>query len=118
MQPEQTVAEMVDEVLGRQAEALADRTGEPLEGALETVLNSEAGEQLSNLRDGTVPTPKRASKSGRSLWPRSGPRSGQNISENVSARPRSTLRTADEPKLPRTPSRRSSENSPSTHSGE
>ncbi len=52
MQPEQTVAEMVDEVLGRQAEALADWTGEPLEGAMETVLHSEAGEQLSNLRDG------------------------------------------------------------------
>ena len=52
MQPEQTVAEMVNEVLARQAEALVERTGEPIEDAMESVLNSEAGEQLSNLRDG------------------------------------------------------------------
>jgi uncharacterized protein with PIN domain len=43
---------MVDEVLQRQAEALADRTGKPIESAMQTVLNSEAGKQLRGLRDG------------------------------------------------------------------
>jgi hypothetical protein len=49
---DQTVAEMANEVLMRQAKARADRTGEPIEEAMETVLNSEAGKQLRELRDG------------------------------------------------------------------
>ena len=52
MHPEQTVAEMVGEVLERQTEALADRTGKPIVDAMEIVLNSEAGKQLRELRDG------------------------------------------------------------------
>jgi hypothetical protein len=32
--PEQTVSEMVEEVLKRHAKSLADRTGEPLESAM------------------------------------------------------------------------------------
>ena len=50
---EQTVSEMANEVLARQAEARAERTGEPLEEALEAVLKTEAGSQLRDLRDGT-----------------------------------------------------------------
>jgi len=34
---------MANEVLARQAEARAERTGEPLEEALEAVLKTEAG---------------------------------------------------------------------------
>ena len=49
---DQTVAEMVDEVLMRQAKARADRSGEPIEEAMEAVLNTEAGKQLRELRDG------------------------------------------------------------------
>ena len=37
MRPEQTVEEMAEEVLGRQARALVDRTGQPFENALEAV---------------------------------------------------------------------------------
>ncbi len=53
MDKEQTVSVMANEVLARQAEARAERTGEPLEEALEAVLKTEAGSQLRDLRDGT-----------------------------------------------------------------
>jgi hypothetical protein len=49
---DQTVAEMVNEVLMHQAKARADRSGEPIEEAMEVVLNTEAGKQLRELRDG------------------------------------------------------------------
>jgi hypothetical protein len=48
---DRSVAEMANEVLMRQAKARADRTGESIEQALETVLNTEAGTQLKELRD-------------------------------------------------------------------
>jgi hypothetical protein len=48
---DQSVEEMANEVLMRQAKARADRTGEPIEEALEAVLNTEAGTQLRELRD-------------------------------------------------------------------
>ena len=53
MDKEQTVSEMANEVLARQAEARAERTGEPPEEALEAVLKTEAGSQLQDLRDST-----------------------------------------------------------------
>ena len=52
MRDDQSVAEMANEVLMRQAKARADRTGEPIEEAMEAVLNTEAGQQLRELRDG------------------------------------------------------------------
>ncbi len=52
MHKNQRVAEMVNEVLARQAEAYAQRTGETFEDALESVLKTEAGRQLRELRDG------------------------------------------------------------------
>jgi hypothetical protein len=52
MYEEQRVAEMATAVLARQAKARAERTGEPLEEALEAVLKTEAGRQLGELRDG------------------------------------------------------------------
>ena len=52
MQPEQTVAEMANEVLMRQAEAEAERSGEPIEEAMGAVVETEAGKQLTELRDG------------------------------------------------------------------
>ncbi|HLL39917.1 MAG TPA: hypothetical protein VK357_09655 [Rubrobacteraceae bacterium] len=52
MQPEQTVAEMANEVLMRQAKARADRSGEPIEAAMGAVVGTEAGKQLTDLRDG------------------------------------------------------------------
>jgi hypothetical protein len=52
MQHEQNVSEMVDEVLVRQARERAARTGEQLEEALAVILETEAGRQLSKLREG------------------------------------------------------------------
>ncbi len=52
MRKKQKVAEMADEVLARQAKTRADRTGEPLEDALEAVMGTEAGQQLKELRSG------------------------------------------------------------------
>jgi len=43
---------MVEEVLGRQARARAEQTGESLEKALEAVLETEAGRQLKELESG------------------------------------------------------------------
>ena len=52
MQPEQSVAEMAQETLLRQARTRAQRTGEPLAGAFKAVLQTPAGMQLGQLRDG------------------------------------------------------------------
>jgi hypothetical protein len=52
MRAEQTVDEMAEEVLWRQARALAQRTGGPLVEALEAVLQTPAGRQLEELRCG------------------------------------------------------------------
>jgi len=52
MRKKQKVAEMADEVLARQAKTRADRTGQPLEDALEAVMGTEAGRQLKELRNG------------------------------------------------------------------
>ena len=52
MRAEQTVKEMAQEVLWRQARALAQRTGKPLVEALVAVLQTPAGRQLEELRSG------------------------------------------------------------------
>ena len=52
MRKKQKVADMAEEVLSRQARARAERTGESLEEALKAVLETEAGRQLGELRDG------------------------------------------------------------------
>lgn len=52
MRADQTVSEMAQEVLLRQARARARRTGEPVAEALETVLATPAGAQLGELRRG------------------------------------------------------------------
>jgi len=51
MSEDRSVEEMAHEVLMRQAKARAERTGEPIEEALEAVLDTEAGAQLRELRD-------------------------------------------------------------------
>jgi hypothetical protein len=52
MRPQQTVNEMAEEILLRQARTLAQQTGGPLVEALETVLETPAGHQLEELRCG------------------------------------------------------------------
>ena len=52
MHKKQRVADMATAVLTRQAGARVERTGEPFEEALKAVLETEAGRQLKELRDG------------------------------------------------------------------
>jgi hypothetical protein len=52
MQKNQRVAEMAVDVLARQAGDRAKQTGEAFEEALKAVLQTEAGRQLGELRDG------------------------------------------------------------------
>jgi hypothetical protein len=52
MHKNQRVAEMAVDVLARQAGDRAKQTGEPFEEALKSVLETEAGGQLGELRDG------------------------------------------------------------------
>ena len=52
MHKNQRVAEMAVDVLARQAGDRAKQTGEPFEEALKAVLRTDAGRQLSELRDG------------------------------------------------------------------
>jgi hypothetical protein len=51
VRPEQTVTEMAEEVLNRQAKALVSQAQRPLEAALEAVADTEAGRQLKKLAD-------------------------------------------------------------------
>jgi hypothetical protein len=51
MRAEQTVKEMAEEVLWRQAKALVERTGQPFENALKVVSETDAGRQLRELAD-------------------------------------------------------------------
>jgi hypothetical protein len=66
MQKNQSVSEMATEVLARQADARARRTGESLGVALIAVLQTEAGRRLGRLRDG-VHRDERAEQWQRSL---------------------------------------------------
>lgn len=52
MQPDQSIFEMVEEVLVRQAKYLADQTGQSFERALEVVADTAAGQQLRELANG------------------------------------------------------------------
>ena len=52
MQPDQSVSEMAEEVLMRQAKALSHRSGHSLEDARQAVSDTEAGRQLRDLANG------------------------------------------------------------------
>jgi hypothetical protein len=52
MREDQSIAEMANEVLMRQAKIRSERSGEPIEVAMDAVLNTEAGKQLRELRNG------------------------------------------------------------------
>jgi hypothetical protein len=52
MRADQTVAEMAEEVLARQAKAMVAQTGELFESALEAAASTEAGQQLRELANG------------------------------------------------------------------
>jgi hypothetical protein len=52
MRAEQTVSEMAQVVLSRQARSHVQRTGETLDEALQAVVETPAGRQLEELRSG------------------------------------------------------------------
>jgi hypothetical protein len=52
VQRDQTILEMAEKVLERQARALVARTGQTFEAAMETVTNTDAGQQLRELANG------------------------------------------------------------------
>jgi hypothetical protein len=52
MRADETVAEMAEEVLSRQAKAMVAQTGQLFESALEAVASTEAGQQLRVLATG------------------------------------------------------------------
>ena len=51
MHPEQTVSQMVNEVLERQAKSLAEGAGESLERAMSATLKTEAARRLKELAE-------------------------------------------------------------------
>jgi hypothetical protein len=52
VRPEQTVSEMVEEVLRRQAKTLVEQSGQSFIAAMEAVSNTDAGRQLIELAEG------------------------------------------------------------------
>ena len=52
MQRNQSVFEMVEDILACQAKSLADKTGQPSERALDILTDTEAGRQLRELANG------------------------------------------------------------------
>ena len=63
---------MVEEVLKRQAKAMVERTGCSLQEALEAVLQSDAGAQLCDLKDGLSAQEERGARDWQEnlLWDR------------------------------------------------
>ena len=70
MQQHQTVSEMAQEVLMRQAKALAQRSGHSLEDARQAVSDTEAGRQLRDLAQGEHRHEKAKEWQGSVFWDR------------------------------------------------
>ena len=70
MQKDQSVQEMAEEVLMRQAKALAHRSGHSLEDACQAVSDTEAGRQLRDLAQGEHRHEKAKEWQGRVFWDR------------------------------------------------
>ena len=71
MDRDQSVYEMVEAVLARQANALAERTDQPFERVLKIVADTEAGRQLRELADGEHRHKKAREWQASVLWERS-----------------------------------------------
>jgi hypothetical protein len=111
---DRSVEEMANEVLMRQAKVRADRTGESIEEALKAVLKTEAGAQLRELRD----VPRRDEESVEEWQVGMARDRAQERAEDLGDHldePRSTPRTASEPKFLRTYSPTTSEEAASPH---
>jgi hypothetical protein len=84
VRPDQTVCEMVVEVLSRQAEALVAESGEPFEAALTTVLQTEAGRQLTELADSQHRDEKARDWQESLIWERAKERLGHLVGPDAS----------------------------------
>jgi hypothetical protein len=96
MQRDQTVSEMAEEVLERQAKALAHRGGKSLEDARQAVSDTEAGRQLRGLANGEHRHEEAQNWQGRVFWDRAEERSmhhfaSATLSRFVAERPYSWL---------------------------
>jgi hypothetical protein len=70
VQQDQTVSEMAQEVLMRQAKALVHRSGHSLEDARQAVSDTEAGRQLRDLANGEYCHEKAKEWQGSVFWDR------------------------------------------------
>lgn len=70
MHPDQTVSEMAQEVIRRQAKTLADQSGQPFEWAMADTLKSDAARQLRELAEGEYGEWKAAQWQARLPWAR------------------------------------------------
>src|SRR5215203_7162613 len=70
VQQHQTVSEMAEEVIMRQAKALAQRSGQSLEDARQAVSDTEAGRQLRDLAQGEYRHEKAKEWQGSVFWDR------------------------------------------------
>jgi hypothetical protein len=70
VRPEQTVEEMAEEVLVRQAKTLVDRTGQSFETSLESVAETQAGRQLRELANSAYSEQRAADWQDSLPWPR------------------------------------------------
>jgi hypothetical protein len=77
---------MAQEVLARQAKALADRTGQPFERALEIVADTEAGRQLRELANGEHRFEKARNWQASVLWERAEKRLMHHIASDTLSR--------------------------------
>ena len=83
MQRNQTVFEMAQEVLARQAKCLADQTGQPFESALGVVANTQAGRQLRELASGESRYEKAWDRQASVLWEHAGVRLTHLVASNA-----------------------------------
>lgn len=86
LRPDQTVSEMVEEVLTRQAEALAEHNGQTYKSALQTVLETEAGRQLRKLEAGSHRYERARDWQMSLIWERAKARLGRLASSDVRLR--------------------------------
>ena len=86
MQQDQSVSQMVQEVLLRRAKALANGSGYSLEAARQAVLDTEAGKQLRDLAEGEHRHEKAQAWQASMFWKRTEERMMHQIGSEALAR--------------------------------
>ena len=86
MQKDQSIQEMAEEVLMRQAKALVHRSGHSLEDARQAVSDTEAGRQLRDLANGEYRHEKAKEWQASVFWDRAEERSMHHIGSETLSR--------------------------------